>query len=179
MREILQKLEFYKPEHEFIYGFVLAVLLIFLIKIFIWSISGKKCTGISLDGEKGELFITSTAVEDFVIRTLADKDEMVIDRVKLSHKGQNYSVTIYIRVAADANISELRPSIEERVLSQTASRLGVDSINTVNILLKNFSAKEKQINKRHKLALKEFSNEEKPASDQDESKTLPVPPAML
>ncbi|MCM8538810.1 MAG: alkaline shock response membrane anchor protein AmaP [Lentisphaeraceae bacterium] len=179
MREILQKFEFYNPEHEFFYGLVVAVLLIFLFKIFIWSLSNKKCPGISLNGENGELFITSTAIEDFVIRTLADKDEMVIDRVKLSRKGQNYSVSIFIRVAADANVNEMRPSIEERVLRQTVSRLGVDSIKTVNILLKNFSAKEKQISKRHKLALREFTSEEKAALEQDEERTLPVPPSML
>ena len=178
MREILQKFEFYNPEHEFIYGFVLAVLLIILFKLFIWSLSNKKCPGISLEGEHGELFITSSAVEDFIIRTLADKDEMVIDRVKLNRKGQNYSVSIFIRVAADANVSEMRPGIEKRILTQTVSRLGVDSIKTVNINLKNFSAKEKQISKRHKLALKEFSHEEDSA-EQEETKSLPVPPSML
>lgn len=177
MREFLHKFEFYNPEHEFIYGFIVAILLLLLLKTFVWALSSNKCAGISLDGENGQLYITSGAVEDFVIRTLADKDEMVIDRVKLHRKGQTYSVTIFIRVAADANVSEMRPSIEERILSQTVSRLGVDSIKTVNILLKNFSAKEKQITKRHKLALKEFVSEEE--VNEEENKTLPVPPAML
>lgn len=176
MREILQKFEFYNQEHEFIYGFIIAVLLLLLFKILIWSLSSNKCSGINLSGENGELFITAGAVEDFVIRTLADKDEMVIDRVKLNRKGQKYSVTIFIRVAADANVSEMRPSIEERILTQTVSRLGVDSIDTVNILLKNFSAKEKQISKRHKLALKEFAQDEK---EEEENNNLPVPPSML
>lgn len=178
MREILQKFEFYNPEHEFIYGFIIAVLLLLLFRILIWSLSSNKCSGIIIDGENGQLFITTGAIEDFVIRTLADKDEMVIDKVKLNRKGQNYSVTIFIRVAADANVSEMRPSIEGRILSQTVSRLGIDSIKTVNILLKNFSAKEKQISKRHKLALKEFSPEEENAAE-EESKNLPIPPAML
>ena len=172
MREILQKFEFYNPEHEFIYGFAIALLLLLLFRVLIWSISSTKCLGISLEGDNGQLFITAGAVEDFVIRTLADKDEMVIDKVKLNRKGQTYSVTIFIRVAADANVSEMRPSVEERILSQTVSRLGVDSIKTVNILLKNFSAKEKQINKRHKLALKEFVHEDM-NNEQEENKSLP------
>jgi len=178
MREFLQKFEFYNPDHEFIYGIVLAALLFVLIKFFLWSIKNKKCAGILLEGDNGDLFITAGAVEDFVIRSLADKEEMVIDRVKLSKKGQEYSVGIFIRVAADANVSDMRPEIEDRVLTQTVSRLGVDSIKTVNIMLKNFSAKEKQINKRHKLALKEFQNEEEEESSKEESKS-PVPPAML
>ena len=176
MREFLQKFEFYNPDHEFIYGVVLAALLFILIKIFLWSIKNKKCPGILLQGENGDLFITSGAIEDFVIRSLADKDEMVIDRVKLNKKGTEYSVGIYIRVAADANVSEMRPQIEERVLTQTVSRLGVDSIKTVNIMLKNFSAKESQINKRHKLALKEFQKDEEEETEEQKS---PVHPSML
>jgi len=176
MREFLQKFEYYNPDHEFIYGAVLAVLLIILLKLFLWAVKGKKCTGITLNGEHGELFISATAVEDFVIRTLADKDEMVIDRVKLSKKSQNYTVTLTIRVAADANVSEVRPAIEKRILNQTVNRLGVDSIKTVNIYVKNFSAKERQINKRHKLALKEFVKEE---TAQEESEEGPVPKSML
>lgn len=176
MREFLQKFEFYNPDHEFIYGVVLAALFLVFLKVFLWSIKNKKCDGILLQGENGDLFITAAAVEDFVIRTLADKDEMVIDRVKLSRKGQEYSVGIYIRVAADANVSEMRPNIEERVLSQTVSRLGVNSIKTVNIMLKNFSAKEKQINKRHKLALKEF---QKDSESEEKDEENPVHPSML
>lgn len=176
MREFLQKFEFYNPDHEFIYGVVLAALFLVFLKVFLWSIKNKKCDGILLQGENGDLFITAAAVEDFVIRTLADKDEMVIDRVKLSRKGQEYSVGIYIRVAADANVSEMRPNIEERVLSQTVSRLGVNSIKTVNIMLKNFSAKEKQINKRHKLALKEF---QKDSENEEKDEENPVHPSML
>ncbi len=177
MREFLQKFEFYNPEHEFIYGLALAALLFILLKFFFWSVKNKKCDGILLQGENGDLFITAGAVEDFVIRTLADRDEMVIDRVKLSKKAQQYSVGIFIRVAADANVSEMRPQIEDRILSQTVSRLGVDSIKTVNIMLKNFSAKEKQINKRHKLALKEFQKEEE--ENEKEESSAPVPPSML
>ena len=175
MREILQKFEFYNPNHEFIYGLVLAVLLYIILKLFFWSLKSKKCPGITLEGDHGELFISYTAIEDFVIRSLADKEEMVIDKVKLDKKGSEFSVSIHIRVSADANVSEMRPGIEERILTQTVSRLGVDNIKTVNIILKNFSAKEKQINKRHKLALKEFQTEEESPEEEVSTK----PPVVL
>lgn len=178
MREFLQKFEFYNPDHEFIYGIVLAALLFILLKLFLWSLKGKKCSGIAIPGDNGELFITTHAIEDFVIRTLADKEEMVIDRVQLNKKGPEYSVSLTIRVAADANVSEMRPGIEDRILSQTVSRLGISSIKTVNIILKNFSAKEKQISRRHKLALKEFKQIEQPAPE-EENLEGPVPKSML
>ena len=151
---------FYAPKHEFLYGIGLAFFLVCLIKLLIWLVTSKKCTGINIEGNKGNLFITSGAIEDFIIRTLADRDEMVIDKVKLKRKGSGYLVLIFLRVSAETNLNELRPLIEERVLTQTVNRIGIDSLKEVNINLKNFSAKERQIKSRHKLAMKEFTEEE-------------------
>jgi hypothetical protein len=160
MLTFLERFSFYDVRDEFLYGIVIAVVLIYLIRILIWLLTSRKCPGINLIGERGNLFITSGAIEDFIIRTLADREEMVIDKVKLSRKGSSYLVSIIMRVSAETNLSELRPVIEERVLEHITSRMGIDSIKEVNMVLKNFSAKERQIKSRHKLALKEFTPEE-------------------
>ena len=160
MLTFLERFSFYDVRDEFLYGVVLAVVLIYLIRILIWLLTSRKCLGINLIGERGNLFITSGAIEDFIIRTLADREEMVIDKVKLSRKGSSYLVSIIMRVSAETNLNELRPVIEERVLEHITSRMGIDSIKEVNMFLKNFSAKERQIKSRHKLALKEFTAED-------------------
>ncbi len=160
LREFLTKFEFYDSNQDFLYGVLLTLILIVLIKILFWSLSNNKCTGIPLPGQHGTLFISAHAIEDFVIRTLADKEDMVIDKVVLSALKENYSVAITIRVAADANVNDLRPLIEERILRQTSSKLGVESIKTINLIVKNFSVNEKQIVKRQKMALKQFTQPE-------------------
>ena len=95
-----------------------------------------------IEGENGNLFVTTAAIEDFIIRTLADVDDMLIDKVRLVKKGSKYSVVITLRVSGDSNVSELRQIIEDRVLKKTEEKIGIDSITEVNITLKNFSAKE-------------------------------------
>jgi hypothetical protein len=160
LREFLAKFEFYDSNHDFIYGVLMALILVVLLKILFWSLSSNKCTGISLLGPHGTLFISAHAIEDFVIRTLADKEDMVIDKVVLNSLKESYSVTITMRVAAEANVNDLRPSIEDRILRQTASKLGIESIKTINLIVKNFSVNEKQIVKRQKMALKQFTQPE-------------------
>jgi len=160
MREFLLQFEFYRQDHEFFYGLAAAALFLILVRFIGWAFFARKCQGVYIPGENGQLFITTHALEDFVIRTLAEQEEMVIDRVKLKKKSREFSVIINIRVSGDTNVQELRPVIEDRVISQVKCRLGIDNLNTVNIIVKNFSAKDSQINRRHKLAMKEFSPRE-------------------
>jgi hypothetical protein len=169
MLKFLERFSFYQAEHEFLYGIVAAALLFLLIKLLFWLLKSRKCPGILLEGQRGNLFITSGAVEDFVIRTLADRDEMVIDKVRLSKKGSNFSIIIYLRVAAETVVTDLRPLIEERVLEHTESRMGIKNIKEVNIILKNFSAKERQIKSRHKLAMKDPSEIEEEKEELEEA----------
>jgi hypothetical protein len=156
MREYLEKFEFYNPELDFFYGLAIAASLLILARVLGWLLSSRKCQGIMLPGEHGNLFVTTAAIEDFIIRTLADVDDMLIDRVRLKKKGSRYAVVVTLRVSSESNVSELRPQIEQRILNNTKAKIGVDSITEVNILLKNFSAKGSQISKRHKLAMKDL-----------------------
>ena len=160
MLKFLEGFEFYNAEHEFLYGILAAALLFLLFRLLFWLLKAKKCPGVNLEGDKGNLFITAGAIEDFVIRTLADRDEMVIDKVRLNQKGNTFSVDIFMRVSGDTNVTELRPVIEERILQHVDSRIGISALKSVNIVLKNFSAKERQIKSRHKLAMKEYKEEE-------------------
>ena len=160
MREFLQRFEFYDPELDFFYGLAVAVTVLLVARVLGWLFTSKKCHGINIDGENGALFVTTSAIEDFIIRSLADVDDMLIDKVRLVKKGSRYAVLITLRVSGESNVSELRPIIESRVLEKTQEKIGIDSITEVNITLKNFSAKESQINKRHKLAIKESLKKE-------------------
>ena len=165
MREFLGRFEFYDRDLEFCYGLAVALILLLLARVIIWLFTSKKCQGVKIEGENGNLFVTTAAIEDFIIRTLADVDDMLIDKVRLVKKGSKYSVVIVIRVSGDSNVSELRPIIENRVLRKTEEKIGIDSITEVNITLKNFSAKESQITKRHKLAMKDSVKKEELESE--------------
>ena len=164
MREFLHRFEFYDPELDFFYGLAVAVIALLVARVLGWMFTSKKCQGVNIVGDNGNLFVTTSAIEDFIIRSLADVDDMLIDKVRLVKKGARYAVVITLRVSGESNVSELRPIIEQRVLDKTQERIGIDSITEVNIMLKNFSAKESQINKRHKLAMKEVSKKEETPS---------------
>ena len=153
----------YQQDMEFFYGLAAALLVYIILRICGWMMLTPKCRGINIPGDHGTLFVSTHAIEDFIIRSLAERDEMIIERVKLLQKGKNYSVNILLKVSGDTNVSELRPIVEERILSQIKSRIGIQNLNTINIELKNFSAKDSQINRRHKLAMKEFDTKQESA----------------
>jgi hypothetical protein len=160
MKDILNYLQdMYNPELDFYYGLAFSAFLLLLVRFIAWIISCRKCKGIMLNGEKGNLFITTTAIEDFVIRTLANLEDTVIDKVRLRKLRGGYSIVIFMRALGECNVTEVRPIIEKRVMDKTKQKLGIDSIEAVNIILKNFSAKERQIKGRHKLAMKELEND--------------------
>ena len=94
---------------------------------------------------------------------------MVIDKVRLTQKGQDFSIIVYMRVASETVVTDLRPLIETRILEHSENRMGIQNIRAVNIILKNFSAKERQIRSRHKLAMKEYTETE----EEEESKEPP------
>ncbi|NQZ56841.1 MAG: hypothetical protein HRT88_05140 [Lentisphaeraceae bacterium] len=155
----------YQQDMEFFYGLAAALFFYIIIRICLWMMLTPKCRGVYIPGDNGTLFVSTHAIEDFVIRALAERDEMIIERVKLSQKGKQYSISIVLKVSGDTNVHELRPLIEERILKQIKSRIGIDNLNTINIELKNFSAKDSQINRRHKLAMKEFDSKKETASE--------------
>ena len=160
VREFLSQFEYYDQNLEFFYGVAVAVFIVILIPIISWLFFTPKCQGIKLPGENGTFFVSAHAIEDFITRILAEQEEMLIERVRLSKRGREFAVDVIIKVSGDTNVQELRPLIEERILTQVRTRIGIENPNTVDITLKNFSAKDSQINRRHKLAMKEFKKQE-------------------
>jgi len=156
LRDLLTRLEFYDQNHEFLYGIVVAVLLYLLLKFAIWACMTRKCPGIPLHGEHGQLFITSQAVQDFVIRILADITEVEILRCTLLEARGGYSLQVSLRILHDSSMPELRKRIEQRILKQITERLGVDNVVQINLTLKDLSANERHIAKQQRKGMKDF-----------------------
>ena len=153
-------------EYGFCYGVAFTVVLIVLLKITKFFLFSKKCAGISVDGKAGSLLVTTHALEDFIIRILSERDDLTVKKLKLHKSGSRYKIDIMINVPPHANVTELHPIIEEMILQSLEARIGITSIKTINILLKDFSASERTIKKRQKLAEKNTKALEAPEEDE-------------
>lgn len=141
-------------DYGFCYGVAFTVALYLFLRILSFFLFSKKCTGITVEGKAGSLLVTTHALEDFIIRTLSERDDLTVKKLKLHKAGSRYKIDVMIEVPPHANVTELHPIIEEMILNSLESRIGITNIKTINILLKNFSASERTIKKRQKLAEK-------------------------
>ncbi len=67
MREFLHRFEFYDPELDFFYGLAVAVIALLVARVLGWMFTSKKCQGVNIVGDNGNLFVTTSAIEDFMI----------------------------------------------------------------------------------------------------------------
>ena len=134
-------------------GMVLMVAIILAAKILAFIFFRKKCTGIIMNYEGGHLEITRNAIEEFIIRILADRNDMTVEKVLLKEKGKRYNLDVRIKVKADTNVKELREQIVQIIREDTRDRLGIDRLGEVNVYLQNVNASDSKINRRHKIAL--------------------------
>ena len=156
-------------EYGFCYGVAFTVLLYLILRTLAFFLFSKKCTGITVDGKAGSLLVTTHALEDFIIRTLSERDDLTVKKLKLHKSGSRYKIDVMIEVPPHANVTELHPIIEEMILQSLESRIGITSIKTINILLKNFSASERTIKKRQKLAEKNIKAIEAPEENETQN----------
>jgi len=123
---------------------VIVILLIIKIIIAI-ACRRKKCNGITMQGELGNIFVSTSAITA-AIRTLeCEFDALVIQKIRLI-EGKNAKVTICIQMIFDekgGNFKLYSENFQRRVIAKLRDAFGIDSIDKVDIDNNTFNSDQK------------------------------------
>ncbi len=129
---------------------VAIVAAIFLLLLILWCICAivfrrKKCNGITLSAELGDIFIPTSAITA-AIRTLEnDFSALVIQKIRLI-ESKNDKVNVYVSMSYDEKGGNAKPYVEnfqQRVVTKLREAFGIENINKVNIDNISFNADRK------------------------------------
>ena len=139
--EILSQVKWFAPH---------MVLLYFLIVLLLWALvkvrlaRHQRCKWISIEGERGDMFITINAIREFVKRILSDFEETSLEGIKLRQRGNSLIMNIEIAVLPDIDLVPLRDALQSRISEESLNRLGITQNLRVNIIVKSVAASEKK-----------------------------------
>lgn len=119
--------------------FILLVLRLLVAFIF----RTRRCSGITINGNNGDVFISSSAITS-LIRSLEHEFKFVeIDKVRLYTCNRQQFMNIQIDFdASGGGLPPLSANLQARVLSALKDVFGIESITKVNITLRNVTISE-------------------------------------
>lgn len=122
-------------------GTALAILLaLFILRIVIAVVfRRKKSSGIQMNGELGDIFISSTAITSAIMSLEQDFEAFVIQKVRI-YRSRHDKVSIWVQVCFDSGSGCFRPHSEDfqkRIVSGLKEMFGIDNIDKVTISLKD------------------------------------------
>lgn len=115
-------------------------LVLFLVLLLVKLVLARKrsTSGISVAGGKGELFITTAAVKEFVGRLLIEFEAVHLRSLKLAAKGKKVALNLEIGVNTKTGLPPLRDAIQERVITAMQEKLGLNVPPRVNLKIRSF-----------------------------------------
>lgn len=123
----------------FFAGIALFLVLFFVLLLVKRVLVRKRSTaGIAVGGSMGELFITTSAVREFVARLLGEFEAVHLRSLKLTAKGKKVTLTLELGVNAKTGLPPLRDAIQERVITEMEEKLGLNSPPKVNLKIRSF-----------------------------------------
>jgi len=122
----------------FIAGLAL-FLVLFLVLLIVKRIStrGKKSSGIMVDGNMGHLFITTSAVREFVSRVLKEFPDIRLRGLKLLSSGSKVDITLEVGVTSQSGLPALRDAVQSRVITEVEEKLGLGQPPKVNLRVRS------------------------------------------
>ena len=139
------------PARDFNMGFlsaiavILAILFILLVLrlIVAFIFRTRRCSGVTINGENGDVFISSSAITS-LIRSLEHEFKFVeIDKVRLYTRSKVQFLNIQIDFdASGGGLPPLSADLQARVLSALKEVFGIESITKVHITLRNITINE-------------------------------------
>lgn len=101
----------------------------------------KRCSGISVESEKGKFYISRQAIADLVKTKEIEVPGLTVHKALLMRRRKVYSVKIIAELNdKDGIFPELVISLQKKVLSALNDNLGIDSIKRVDIDLKRVNS---------------------------------------
>ena len=120
-------------------GFILVVV---VCAIVYWVGRRHRCRGIPVQGEDGDLFITVTAMREFVVLVLGEFSQASLSSVVLLEKGDALVLNIALNVRPETEIVPLVELLRERIMTGAKEKMGIGKALKVNISIGSLSAKE-------------------------------------
>lgn len=118
---------------------LLILFLLFLLRLIVMIVCRrKKSSGILINGELGEIFISATAITSAVMGLESEFKEFLIQKVRLYCVGRN-KVFVWVQLCKDERSKGFVPKAEEfqrRTLFFLKEMFGIDNIERVDIRLK-------------------------------------------
>ncbi len=124
---------------------ILAILFILLVLrlIVAFIFRTRRCGGVTINGDNGDVFISSSAITS-LIRSLEQEFKFVeIDKVRLYTRSKQQFLNIQIDFdASGGGLPPLSADLQARVLSALKDVFGIESITKVHITLRNITINE-------------------------------------
>lgn len=136
---------------DFNMGFISAIALVLAILFFLlilrlvvaFIFRNRRCHGITINGENGDIFISGSAITS-LIRALENEFKFVaIDKVRLYTRSRQPFLNIQIDFdAAGGGLPPQSADLQLRVLASLKETFGIESIKKVHITLRNITVSD-------------------------------------
>jgi len=106
----------------------------------------RRCRGIRVAGEGGDLIISAVAMREFMQRLVAEFNELELLGVKLRrHHGLN-DIAVRVNAVPGSNLKAVKDALKERIRAEASEKLGLDDLlGDIHIDVQRLSADERAI----------------------------------
>jgi hypothetical protein len=137
--------------------FYLGILLSFsfwlTVRFYLFLRSDKRTKGFYVSGEHGDLLIQDSAISDFIVRVLAGRVDVLVNKVFIKRKKSNYELSILVSLTPGAYVEETLSQVHNIIFEEITTRLGIKNLTHVHVTIKDFSTKERSLKRQSNKAL--------------------------
>lgn len=125
----------------FLQGMFWALILLaflFILMSFLWLIfhKSRKVSGVTLDTERGSLFISASAISDLIYSLDEKFPELEITRVRLVRSGKGLAVQVKVfYAAAGQSMLSLTESFQNSAAELLKSAFGIENISRIDLIV--------------------------------------------
>ena len=141
---------------KFYLGVLVGIIFVIFVRFLSFLKKSRKPKGVYIKGDRGDILIHQTAISDFINKVLSGRVQAQVQKVFIYSKKANHYLTIYISVPPGANVTETVKAIHNIVFQQVSERLGIDNLEKVDIIVKDFKTKEKTLEKQNQKLLEKI-----------------------
>ena len=125
-------------------GFVLPVGILVL-----WGLSvlrRRRCRGIRIPGDGGDLIISSVAIREFMQRNVAEFRELELLGVQLRRRRDLTDIILRVNAVPGSNVKQVKEALRERIRVEAGEKLALDELlGDIHIEVQKLSASERTI----------------------------------
>jgi preprotein translocase subunit SecF len=169
--------------NEFNQGYIAAIaviLLVLLLVLVLRLILGlvfrrKSCHGITVKQEKGDVFVSRSAVDTVVKSLKSDFKHIKIAKVTIRGNKNSQHIRIYLDFEnSGGGLPPQSADLQTRVLEALKKNFGIDSVRKVHITLREIKMIEGATAEKPEAGKKEPSNKEAPQKADGTDSGIPV-----